>query len=121
LKEEEPVAMRLAVPADEFAYESASDQLDEGPIELESRVYIDQLEPALDELPPRDIHLLQEGRLFEDKTRIGIQPKAALEMSDDQESVESAPKPPPEALAQASFGGIDWENNFKVFLITFIY
>jgi len=40
---------------------------------------------------------MQEGRLFEDKARIGIQHRAAEEMS--EESIESAPKPPPEAAA----------------------
>ena len=40
---------------------------------------------------------MQEGRLFEDKARIGIQPRAAEEMS--EESVESVPKPPSEAAA----------------------
>lgn len=41
---------------EEFAYESASDHLSDhlGPIDLESRVYIDQLErEELEELEPR--------------------------------------------------------------------
>uniref|UniRef100_A0A915MHE4 VWFA domain-containing protein n=1 Tax=Meloidogyne javanica TaxID=6303 RepID=A0A915MHE4_MELJA len=99
-EEEQPAPVQLptmlAPPVEEFAYESASDHLSElGPIELESRVYIDQLEP--EELERRDIRLMQEGRLFEDKARIGIQHRAAEEMS--EESIESAPKPPPEAAA----------------------
>ncbi|KAL7077132.1 hypothetical protein ACQ4LE_004050 [Meloidogyne hapla] len=99
-EEEQPAPVQLptmlAPPVEEFAYESASDHLSElGPIELESRVYIDQLEP--EELERRDIRLMQEGRLFEDKARIGIQHRAAEEMS--EESIESVPKPPPEAGA----------------------
>ncbi|KAF7638940.1 hypothetical protein Mgra_00001463 [Meloidogyne graminicola] len=100
-EEEQPILpiqlpTKLAPPAEEFAYESASDHLSElGPIELESRVYIDQLEP--EELERRDIRLMQEGRLFEDKARIGIQPRTAEEMS--EESIESVHKPPIEISA----------------------
>lgn len=40
---------------------------------------------------------MQEGRLFEDKARIGIQPRTAEEMS--EESIESVHKPPIEISA----------------------
>lgn len=97
-KEEEPAPLPIEMPA---------------PIELEQRIYVDELEPAPEELERRDIHLMQEGRLFEDRTRIGIQPVAVLEMSDDQESVESAPKAPPEALAHVR-EGISYLPNFNI-------
>jgi hypothetical protein len=53
------------------------------------------LEP--EELERRDIRLMQEGHIFEDKARIGIKSRAAEEMS--EESIESMPKPLPETGA----------------------
>uniref|UniRef100_A0A914HK24 Uncharacterized protein n=1 Tax=Globodera rostochiensis TaxID=31243 RepID=A0A914HK24_GLORO len=94
-KEEEPaevpIPTLLAPPMEEFTYESASDHLSDhlGPLEMESRIYIDQLEQdELEELEPRDIRLLREGVLIEGETRIGPKRKMAEEMSDEAESVE---------------------------------
>ncbi|KAL3101111.1 hypothetical protein niasHS_001571 [Heterodera schachtii] len=95
-KEEEPaevpIPTLLAPPMEEFAYESASDHLSDhlGPVEMESRIYIDQLEQdELEELEPRDIRLLREGVVIEGETRIGPKRKMAEEMSDEAESVET--------------------------------
>uniref|UniRef100_A0A183C231 Copine domain-containing protein n=1 Tax=Globodera pallida TaxID=36090 RepID=A0A183C231_GLOPA len=94
-KEEEPaevpIPTLLAPPMEEFAYESASDHLSDhlGPLEMESRIYIDQLEQdELEELEPRDIRLLREGVLIEGEAHIGPKRKMAEEMSDEAESVE---------------------------------